>query len=131
MYKQDLWQIGRGIRVAAEAGPVFGYVLGGKNRQIESLELPTNGRFLPVDSATGFSESADRRTIIFYDNVIKERNPFRFSIKAGLQAEVPLFNYAWIMCPGIFYDYGLTKVTNTENWNLNTLSFQVDFRRAF
>jgi hypothetical protein len=128
MYKQEFWQIGKGVRVAAEAGPVFGYVMGGKNRQVQDLEQPENARFI---NQANYPTDNNGRTIIFFDGDIPGRNSIRFSLKAGLQAEVGLFNNAWIMCPGIYYDYGLTKVTNTENWNLNSILFQVDFRRAF
>lgn len=130
MYKQEFWQIGKGVRIAAEAGPVVGYVLGGKNRQVQDLEEPQNARFINPDP-TRFAEANGGRELIFFDGDIPGRNSIRFSLKAGLQAEVGLFNNAWIMCPGIYYDLGLTKVTNNENWNLNTLMFQLDFRRAF
>jgi hypothetical protein len=127
MYKYEFAKIGRGFRVAAEAGPAFGYVLGGTNRQVQDLLEPQNARFINKDYPT---ENNGRRLILF-DGDIPGRNSTRFSLKGGLQAEIGLFGNAWIMTPGVYYDYGLTQVTDNENWSLNSFLFQIDFRRAF
>ena len=128
MYKYEFLKIGRGFRVAAEAGPVFGYVLGGKNRQVQNLIEPQNARFVNPD---GYPTENNGRTLVLFDNDIPGRSSTRFSLKGGLQAEIGLFGNAWIATPGIYYDYGLTQVTENENWNLNSILFQLDFRRAF
>ncbi len=130
LYKQEFWMIGKGVRISAVAGPAFAYVIGGKNRQVQDLESPANARFINPDKAR-YAEENNGRRLIFFDGDIPGRNAMRMSLKAGLQGEVGLFNNAWIMCPAVYYDLGLTKVTNAESWNLNSLIFQVDFRRAF
>jgi hypothetical protein len=115
--------------VSVAAGPVASFVMGGKITQVQDRNSRDNARFINPD---GLPTDYGGRRLIFSDNAdIPGRNSIRFSLKAGLQAEVGLFHNAWIMYPGIYYDYGLSHVTNLENWNLNTLLFQIDFRRAF
>jgi hypothetical protein len=127
MYKQEVADLG-GMRIGVAAGPAFGIVIGGNNRQVQDLVEPQNARFT---NPQGFPTENSGRRIIFFDGAIPERSGMRLSLKAGLQAEVGLFGNAWIMTPGLYYDYGLTDVTGAENWQLNTLMFMVDFRRAF
>ncbi len=127
MYKQEFANIG-GVRLGAAAGPSFNYVLGGHNRQVQDLDEPQNARFI---NPTGLPTEENGRRLIFFDNDIPARNSTRFSIMGGIQGEIGLFNNAWIMTPGVYYDYGLTDVTNAENWGLSTIMFMVDFRRAF
>lgn len=128
LYKYEIAKITKGLRLSVQAGPVFGYVLGGKNRQVQDLIEPQNARFVNPDR---LPEENNGRRLILFDGDIPERESIRFSLKAGAAVEVGLFGNAWIMCPGVFYDYGLTQVTKAENWNLNSILFQVDFRRAF
>ncbi len=127
LYKQEFLVVG-GLRFSAAAGPAFGYVLGGNNHQIQQLVEPQNARFINPDNLP--AEDNGRRLVLF-DGPIPERNSIRFSLKGGIQFEIGLFNDAWLMTPGIFYDYGLTDVTNAENWGLSSIVMQVDFRRAF
>lgn len=98
------------LRVALEAGPACQYVLTGNVRQ-----------GYETDSSAG----------ICYDGEIPELNPLRFSLKAGVQGEISLFDNAWIVTPGIYYDYGLTNMEASENWQVNSVIFQIDFRTSF
>jgi hypothetical protein len=127
MYKREFAQIGY-VRFAAEAGPAGALVLGGRNRQTEDLIDPPNARFI---NPLGLPTELGGRRLILYDGDIPGRIGTRLSLKGGVQAEIPLFDFAWIMTPGIYYDYGITDVTHSENWRLNSLIFTVDFRRAF
>jgi hypothetical protein len=134
MYKQDLVSLGKSFRLSVTAGPVGSVIMGGTISQFQDLNEPENARFLPVQREDGsmIPLSHNGRRFTFSDNAdIPGRNAVRFSLKAGLQAELGLFHNKLIMYPGIFYDYGLSHVTSLENWNLNTLLFQIDFRRAF
>lgn len=128
LYKYEIAKITKGLRLSVQAGPVFGYVLGGKNRQVQDLIEPQNARFVNPDQ---LPEENNGRRLILFDGQIPGRNSTRFSMKGGVQLEVGLFGNDWIMYPGIYFDYGLSRVTNNENWNLNTAMFQVDFRHAF
>jgi hypothetical protein len=128
MYKQEFAQIGKGLRFAAAVGPTASYVLSGKIHQVQDLEKPENARFV---NPTGKETANNGREIIFANGPIPGANSTRFSLMGGIQAEFGLFNNAWIMTPGAYYDYGLTDVTKNENWNLSSIIFMVDFRRAF
>ncbi len=127
MYKQEFADLG-GMRLALAGGPAIAVVLGGKNRQVQDLVTPENARFT---NPSGFPSENNGRRLIFFDGDIPSRSGTRISLKAGMQAEFGLFGNAWIMTPGIYYDYGISDVTSAENWQLNTLMFMVDFRRAF
>lgn len=127
LYKQEVLLLGD-LRIGVVAGPAFSYVIGGTNRQVQDLEEPQNARFVNNENLP--TENNGRR-LIFYDGDIPERNSTRFSVKGGVQGEFGLFGNQWIMTPGIYYDYGITKVAPTENWNLSSIIFQVDLRRAF
>ena len=127
LYKQELVLLGN-FRASVLAGPAFQYVLGGTKRQTQTLDEPLEAVFKNPDNLP--TEDAGR-TLIFFDGDIPERSATRFSVKAGAQGEIGLFNNDWILTPGIFYDYGFTDVTPTENWQLHSVIFQVDLRRAF
>ena len=127
MYKKEIADLG-GMRIAVAGGPAVGFAIGGHNRQTQDLVLPENARFTNPDN---YPEEENGRRLVFFDDAIPAKNPLRLSLKAGLQSEVGLFGNAWIMTPGLYYDYGLTDVTSGENWQVNTLMFMLDFRRAF
>lgn len=130
MYKQEFASIGKAFRVSAAAGPSVAYVLDGKITQQQDLEQPLNARFAVPPSEVEVANNG-RRLIYANNRDIPGRKSLRFSLKGGVQAEIGLFKNALIMYPGVFYDFGLTNVTDNENWGLNSLLFQVDFRRAF
>ncbi len=127
MYKQEFAELGP-IRLGVATGPTISYVLGGNNYQVQDLIDPPNARFV---NPTGLPTANNGRRLIRYDDAIPERASIRASIKAGLQGEFGLFDNAWLMSPGIYYDYGLTDVTTAEDWQLQSVMFQIDFRRAF
>ncbi|MCE2502861.1 MAG: outer membrane beta-barrel protein [Chlorobi bacterium] len=127
MYKQEVLLLGD-LRVGVLGGPAAQYIMGGTNRQVQDLDEPENARFINPD---GLPTENNGRRLIFFDGDIPERNATRFSVKAGVQGEIGLFNNQWAMTPGIYYDYGLSNVISTEKWQLSSVIFQVDFRRAF
>ena len=127
LYKQEVLLLGD-LRVGVLGGPAAQYIMGGTNRQVQDLDKPENARFINLD---GLPTENNGRRLIFFDGDIPERNATRFSVKAGVQGEIGLFNNQWVMAPGIYYDYGLSYVTPLEKWQLSSVIFQVDFRRAF
>jgi hypothetical protein len=127
LYKHEVTSLG-GARIALAAGPSFGLVTRDHNRQVQDLVTPTNAVFTNPE---GHELENGGRRIVFYDEGIADRTAFRFSLKAGVQAEVGLFGGTWYMTPGLYYDYGLSDVTRADNWQLNTVMFMVDFRRGF
>ncbi len=127
LYKQEIAQLGD-FRVGLLAGPAFQYILAGTKRQQQDLVEPLEAKFqnpenLPTENGG--------RTLVFFDGDITNRNATRFSVKGGVQGEIGLFDDDWILTPGVYYDYGFTEVTNTEDWQLSSIIFQVDLRRAF
>lgn len=128
LWKQEFLVTGGGLRLSAAAGPTFSYVLGGSNRQIQQLVEPQNARFT---NPSGLPAEDNGRRLILYDGDIPGRSSIRASLKGGLQAEFGLFNDAWLMSPGVFYDFGLTDVSGNENWRVSSVYLQVDMRRAF
>jgi hypothetical protein len=127
LFRQQFAQFGN-VRLSLLGGPAGQYVVEASNRQMEQLEEPANARFRNPD---GLREEDFGRRLILYEGNIPQRHSVRFSTKFGLQGEIPLFGYDWVLTPGFYFDYGITDVTPTENWQLNSAMFQLDFRRAF
>jgi hypothetical protein len=126
LYKHEVGTLGA-MRIALAAGPALGVVIADNNRQVQDLVEPTNAVFT---NPQGYPVEEGGRRIVFYDAPIPARTDLRFSLKAGVQAEVLLFGGTWYMTPGLYYDYGLSDVTRADNWQLNSLMFMVDFRRG-
>jgi hypothetical protein len=129
LYKYELVQPARSVRLSVAAGPAADLVTVGRKTQVQDLINPDNARFIE-GSGIYPNERYGRRQVFAKNDAIGNLNRTRFSLKGGVQAEVGLFNDAIIMYPGIFCDYGLTRVSTGENWNLTSLLFQLDFRRA-
>jgi hypothetical protein len=127
LYKYEIAQLG-GVRLGVAAGPAFGLVLSGHNRQTQDLILPANARFNNIHN---LQEENGGRRLVYFDGDVPDRNGMRLALKLGAQAETSLFGDQWAMVPGIYYDLGLSDVTEGDNWQLNTLTFSIDFRRAF
>ncbi len=126
-YKYEVLNTG-GARIAVAGGPTAAYVLAGANSQALNLVRPENARFTnPEDYPT----EREGRTLRLYEGSIPSMRNYRFSLKGGVQAEIPVFGRQWYMTPGLYYDYGLTDITTSENWQLNSFVFMIDFRHAF
>jgi hypothetical protein len=127
LFKQELMQFGT-MRVGVAAGPSFGFVVGGDLKQMQDLLTPENARF---SNPNNYPLENDGRRLVFYDGEIPSKSGTRFSLKLGVQSEIGLFGNSWFMSPGLFYDIGLSDVTEGENWQVSSLMLTVDFRRAF
>lgn len=127
MYEQDI-VIRNDFRLGIAGGPAVGYIVSGTNRQVQDLIEPQNARFVNNEN---LPTARSGRQLIFFSGEIPQLNSTRFSVKAGIQSETGLFGNQWIMSSGIYYDYGLTNVARTENWGVNSIIFQIDFRRGF
>jgi hypothetical protein len=128
MYSHEVLTLGRRVRISLAAGPAAAWVLDAKIRQVQDLVEPLNAIFLNPDSLP--TENSGRRLVYKDNDPIPNYKKMRFSLEGGLYAEIGLFNDEWIMTPGVYYDYGLSHVTGNENWNLNTIIFQIDFRHS-
>jgi len=128
LYKQEILPITNTLRLAGMLGPAVSAALGDNNRQVQNLVLPENAKFINPRSLPAENNG---RTLVLRDSSIEQKSGIRFALRAGVLAEVGLFNNAIVMTPGVYYDYGLTKVTSAQNWSLNSFMILVDFRRAF
>ncbi|MDQ1267164.1 MAG: hypothetical protein QG635_2318 [Bacteroidota bacterium] len=94
-----------------------------------------NAQFLRPDGWPDNGEPTLRyentdRTMVVKDEDIEGANGFRFGIKAGVQYEI-ITGGKWYVVPGIFYNFGLTKVSSTrEDWRIDALQIGVDVRFA-
>ncbi|GBD06521.1 hypothetical protein HRbin21_00314 [bacterium HR21] len=134
LYRLDIGELPVGVVV----GPTFGFPIRGTFQQRYELTSPDyvdigGRRYIPVfardttDPTLRYTNND--RTIIVKDGDIEARTGFRLGIKAGLQYELTVGR--WRVLPGIFYTFGVTKVTSRENWRVNALQMGVDFRTAF
>jgi len=133
LYRIDIANLPVGVVV----GPTFGFPVKGTFQQRYELTSPefveiAGRRYIPVfvrdttDPTLRYTNND--RTIIIRDGDIEERSGFRLGIKAGLQYELTVGR--WRVLPGIFYNFGITKVTTRENWRANALQIGVDLRTA-
>ncbi|MCS6965528.1 MAG: hypothetical protein NZ473_01995 [Candidatus Kapabacteria bacterium] len=134
LYRLDIG----GLPVGIVVGPTFGFPIKGTFQQRYELTSPdfveiAGRRYIPVfarDTADPTLRYTNNdRTIIVRDGDIEERSGFRLGVKAGLQYELTFGR--WRLIPGIYYNFGVTKVTSRENWRVNALQMGVDFRTAF
>jgi len=126
------------LPVEVVVGPTFGFPIRGTFQQRYELTSPEyvdigGRRYIPVfardttDPTLNYTNND--RTIIVRDGDIEQRSGFRLGIKAGLQYELTVGR--WRVLPGIYYNFGVTKVTSRENWRVNALQMGVDLRTAF
>jgi hypothetical protein len=130
MYKLNpIKNVGFGIT----AGPTFDFPISKTIYQTYSLVgEPLNAQF--YDSANviekqGYTLSSDGRTIIIKNGTIDNAAGFRLGLKVGVQYEIILPSKMYIV-PAVYYNYGITKVTSTENWRVNAVQIGVDIRFA-
>lgn len=114
-------------RLGVTAGPSIGYALTGTINQQFNLVEPNNVQFIR-DPASPYQYANFDRSIIVRDGDIPDFNALRFGIKAGLQYEINVKKM--IVVPAVWYDFGLTKLTSTENWRVNAFQAGVDVRFA-
>lgn len=104
-------------------GPSVGIVQLAKITKTQTLDSPDSARFM---NNWDYPISADGRTIYFARGEdIASLNDLRISAKAGVGIDVDMLELVTLRA-GIFYDYGLTDVTDSENWNVSSLSCQFD-----
>lgn len=124
MYRFGLGVTGFGI----QAGPVISYALQRRVKQTFNLVDPPNAQFVPEPN-TPYTYTNFNRTIIIYDSDIPSSNALRVGLKAGIQYEILLRRLTIV--PSLNYNFGITNLTKTESWRVNTVQAQVDVRFAF
>jgi hypothetical protein len=112
-----------GLFVTLSAGPSLGIVQDGKIDQYQDLIEPQNGRFVNPDGYP--TENEGRRMYFLRHTNIPEMNGTRLSAKGGAGIDAHLFD-ALIVRGGVYFDYGLTDLTEAENWRVNSTLYQLD-----
>jgi len=105
-------------------GPTFDYALTKTWEQEMDLISPANAQFVP---AAGVQLTNNGRTEVFASGDITGAASLRVGMKIGLLYEILLKN-GIILVPNVCYDYGITKLTTTDNWRVNALQFGIDIR---
>lgn len=129
LYKLNLF----GTSFGVVGGLTGGYSLGtAQHDQRFQLIDPISAQFVPDPDAAakGLTYSSDFRTITISQGDLPNTNAVRVGIKAGVQYELPLFGNKFNLVPHAFYNFGITKLTNAENWRVNAFQTGVDLRFA-
>jgi hypothetical protein len=125
MYKFNFAQ-GLGLAV----GPTFDFAMASTREQRLNILKPDNVQFVEADlEASGYSVvryENDHRTIVVYDDDIPGGSAFRLGLKFGLQYEYSMKGL--YVVPGVFYNYGITKLSSDTDWRVHTLQAQIDIR---
>jgi hypothetical protein len=125
MYKLNLFNSGFGLVV----GPSVGFVIGSDREQRMELVFPLNATF---DTATfnnpEYIYINNGRGIILKQDQLPERAAIRIAVKAGVQYELPIGRL--LLVPSVYYNFGITEVSPTDNLRINALQAGVDLRFA-
>ncbi len=111
-------------------GPSFDFAMASTREQKLNILKPDNVQFVEADlAASGYSVvryENDHRTIVVYDDDIPGGSSFRLGLKFGAQYEYSM--QGLYVVPGIFYNYGITKLSSDTDWRVHTLQLQLDVR---
>ncbi len=117
-------------------GPTFDFALTKKFEQKLMLEGQNNVQFIRLSEAEQLEKFGkliryedNDRTIVVNDEDIPDANPFRLGIKAGLQYAIDL--QGWVLIPQVAYNFGVTKLSSSEDWRVNAFQIGVDVRFSF
>lgn len=130
------WNI-PGTFFGLSAGPQIGFPISSNQRQEYNLVLNANTPAQFQASAAEIAESVtngyaarfkddSKTSIILYDGKVINQSGMRAAIKAGAQYEILLKRF--ILVPAVYYNFGLTKVTTTDNWSISALQIGADLR---
>lgn len=113
-------------------GPTFDIPLTKTFTQKYQIIKPDNVQFQrdPEADKKGYRYEDNDRTIIVKDGDIPDASGFRFAIKSGVQYEIELEGLKLAVIPGVFYNFGITKLTSKEDWKVDALQFGIEFRFA-
>lgn len=129
MYKLNLFN----TPIAISAGPTFDFPMTKTKEQLYKIKEPNNIQFkrneeqIQNGEIEGYTDND--RTIIVESGDIPGAASFRLGLKFGIMYEINLKKL--LVVPSIHYNYGLTKLTDTENWNVHALQIGIDVRYAF
>lgn len=125
IYKLNLFNSYFGIVV----GPTVGLVVKSQREQRMELIEPLNAQFDPSSNQFGNVKYINNnRAIITGQDNIPGKSPIRVGVKAGVQYEMPVGRL--LLVPSLYYNFGITEVSATDNLRINALQAGVDLRFA-
>lgn len=116
-----------GINLGITVGPAFDYAITSTNRQTFELLTPENAQFKEV-SGKEYTYEDNNRTIVIADGDILESQQLRIGLKVGLQYEINIPG-GWYIVPVVYYNFGLTNLSNALDWRVDALQMGIDIRR--
>lgn len=126
-YKLNLFDTQFGVIV----GPTFDMALTRDQDQTLELLKPEFAQFIgaapgaPVEP--GISYRNNGRTLVVQEGEIPNSNALRIGIKFGVQYEIILNNGFYIV-PNFNYNFGVTNLSNDDDWRVSALQLGVDIR---
>lgn len=125
IYKLNLFNSYFGVVV----GPTVGLVVNSSREQRMELIEPLNAQFDPsLDQFGNVEYINNNRAIITGRDNIPDKSPIRVGVKAGVQYEMPVGRL--LLVPSLYYNFGITEVSATDNLRINALQAGVDLRFA-
>lgn len=124
IYKLNLFNSYFGIVV----GPTVGIVVGSEREQRMELIEPLNAVFDSTLNLGDVEYINNGRAIITGRDDIPDKSPIRIGVKAGAQYEMPIGRLLLVPC--IYYNFGITEVSASDNLRINALQVGMDLRFA-
>lgn len=123
IYKLNLFNSNFGIVV----GPTVGFVMNSERVQQMSIVEPLNAAFDPT-FCPECEYTNNGRTVITGRDDIPDHAPLRIAVKAGVQYEMPIGRLLLVPC--VYYNFGITEVSPSDNLRINALQVGFDLRFA-
>ena len=124
IYKLNLFESNFGIVV----GPTVGIPIGTTLEQRMELVSPLNATFDPALVPNATYVNNGRGIITRPEGAIDDETAVRVAVKAGVQYEIPIGRVVLVPCA--YYNFGITKLSATNNLRVNALQVGVDLRFA-
>lgn len=126
IYKLNLFNSYFGIVV----GPTVGFVINSSREQRMELIEPNYAVFdtSSFDPGTKVEVVSNGRAIITGRDNIPDKSTIRVGVKAGVQYEMPIGRL--LLVPSLYYNFGITEVSPSDNLRINALQAGVDLRFA-
>jgi hypothetical protein len=109
-------------------GPTFGIPIGGNQEERFNLVDPPEAQFIRDPNIDPANYINFDRTLIVYNDAIRNSNPFRLGLKIGAHLEIS--QGKMLIVPNVNYNFGITTVSSTDAWRINALQAGVDVRFA-
>lgn len=125
IYKLNLFNSNFGVVI----GPTVGIPVSVSREQRMELIEPLNAQFDPtLYPDNKYKYLNNNRAIVTGEDNIPDKSSIRLAIKAGVQYEMPIGRLLLVPC--IYYNFGITQVSASNNLRINAIQAGVDLRFA-